>query len=53
MGGAGIFPFEGAEGGEEGGAAVGIEEGGGEIEGCSGRRWVDGGDGVTGGGKGR
>ena len=47
LGGAGIVPFESAEGGEERGAAIGVEEGGGQFQGCSGGRWVDGGDGVA------
>ena len=53
LGGAGIVPFEGAEGGEERGAAVRVKEGGREFQGCSGGRWVNGCDGVAGGGKGR
>ena len=50
LGGAGVAAFEGAEGGEEGVAAIGVEEGGGEEEGFGGGRWVDGGDGMAGGG---
>ena len=50
LGGAGVAAFEGAEGGQEGVAAVGVEEGGGEEEGFGGGRWVDGRDAVAGGG---